>query len=62
MSYGLCKEFPALSPFDIGEKTSHNVIVLFSRVRILQMKENKGEHRQRVQQDVIRRPAGDNWF
>ena len=62
MSYGLCKEFPALSPFDIDQKAFHDVIILFSRVRTLQMKESKVTGKQHVQSDVIRRPAGDNWF
>ena len=66
ISYGLCKEFPALSPFDIEKKTFHDVIVLYSKIRKYQIKENKGtvklETVNRQGKNVIRRPDGDNWL
>lgn len=57
INYQLCKEFPALTPYDIEKKTFHDVIRLYSDVRALQIRETKEEKAK-----VIRRPAKDDWF
>lgn len=62
MSYGICKEFPALSPFDIETKTFHEVIRLFSRLRTLQIANEKDAPVSYNRPGKIRRPAGDDWF
>lgn len=55
----ICEKFPALSPFDIREKEAREVFLLIerlSRYNGRKKKETKGG------KQVIRRPAGDNWF
>lgn len=54
-----------MHPFDIEQRTFHEIIRLYSRVRIIQIKENKelAKLQRGAQTDkVIRRPAGDDWF
>lgn len=64
MSYSLCKEFPALTPFDIDDKPYHDVIVLFGEVRTMQkrIKKYNKKHYTKDGKKIIRRPASDNWF
>jgi len=59
-SYHLCKEYPALSPWEIDGKKFRDVIKLFAETRTVQIRSNqeKPERNDRV----IRRKAGDNWF
>lgn len=64
MNYQLCKEFPALSPFDVDGKSYHDVIVLFGELRKLQ-KHNEKIMKKNTTKDgkqIIRRKAGDDWF
>lgn len=58
LEYNLCKEFPALSPWDIEIKTYHEVIKLYADMRRIQIHENELKDPDRV----IRRRAGDDWF
>lgn len=58
ISYQLCKEFPALSPYEIEDRTFCEVIHLYSDVRRMQIRDKKNKDPNRI----IRRPAGDNWF
>jgi len=56
--YQLCKEYPALSPFDLERRSYHAVIALYGDTRGIQIQ-------QKILADpnrVIRRRAGDNWF
>ena len=67
MEYQLCKEFPALSPFDVEHKTYHEIVNLYARVRDLQIRQNRKEEKQIGNMTaggdtIIRVPAGDNWF
>lgn len=64
MSYQLCKEFPALTPYDLDEKQFCKVIDLYSDVRRVQIREKKTASLPvpEKKEKVIRRPAGDNWF
>lgn len=63
LTYGLCKEYPSLHPWKIEQKPFHEVIVLFSKTRRVQMREEKEiQNQQPKANGVIRRPAGDNWF
>lgn len=54
----LCKEYPALSPYQLEEKSFCDVIRLYADVRRMQIREKKINDPDRV----IRRPAGDDWF
>lgn len=58
LSYQLCKEFPAITPYDVDEQTYESVIELYADVRRMQLRETKQNDPNRV----IRRPAGDDWF
>ena len=58
INYQLCKEFPAFTPYDLDRKKYHDVIVLYSDVRKLQIRQKKLKDPDRV----IRRRAGDDWF
>ena len=58
LEYNLCKEFPALSPFDIEVKTYHEVIKLYADMRRIQIHEKDLKDPNRV----IRVRAGDDWF
>lgn len=62
INYQLCKEFPALSPYDVDDKTFHAVIKLYSEVRTMQMNEEGLRDRINNPNRVIRKPAGDDWF
>ena len=65
LEYQLCKEFPALSPYELEHRTFREVIRLYSRVRDLQIRQNKTidkQIRHAGDDKVIRRRAGDNWF
>lgn len=62
MSYNLCKEFPAMSPFYLDEKPFCEVVGLYARLRTVQIKEEKEVKKHKQTPEVIRRPAGDNWF
>jgi len=58
MSYQLCKEFPAFTPFDIECEKYHKVVMLYANIRKMQIRENKKD----VEPNVIKRRAGDDWF
>lgn len=58
IEYNLCKEFPALSPWEIDERSYHTVIRLYSDTRRIQIRDQK----LRDPDEVIRVKAGDNWF
>lgn len=58
LSFQLCKEFPALSPFEIDRKPFHDVIRLFSDMRRLQLRNKKIKDPNRI----VKRQAGDDWF
>ena len=60
LCYQLCKEFPALSPYEIEETPFVDVIRLYADVRALQIREEK-ENDPNVKR-VIRKRAGDDWF
>lgn len=61
MSYQLCKEFPAFTPFAIDLEPYHRVIRLYADVRRLQIRESHDKTNTNAP-TVIRRRAGDNWF
>lgn len=57
MEVGLCERFPALSPFTVRRTRASEVFLLMRRMQTYQKdKPQKGK------KDVIRRPAGDDWF
>ena len=62
LNYQLCKEFPALTPYEVDEKPYHEVIELYSEVRTLQMNQEKRNPITDNGTKIIRRKAGDDWF
>lgn len=58
IEYSLTKEYPALSPFDIEDRSYFDVIDLFADTRRTQIQVKKETDPNRI----IRRPAGDDWF
>lgn len=58
IEYSLTKEYPALSPFEIEERSFFQVIDLFADTRRIQIEDKKTRDPNRI----IRRPAGDDWF
>lgn len=58
IEYSLSKEYPALTPFEIEERTFFSVIDLFIDTRKMQIRAKKVSDPNRV----IRKPASDNWF
>lgn len=58
LGYQLCKEFPALTPYEVDRQPYCKVIELYSDIRTMQLREKKKNDPNRV----IRRPAGDDWF
>lgn len=62
MNYQLCKEFPALSPYDIEKKRFYDVIRLYADVRAMQIRNSKTSEQKETSTNSIRRPAGDDWF
>ena len=63
LEYNLCKEFPALSPFDVDEISFFDVLDLFLKMRKMQIRIQRETEEIRGERDqVIRRPADDSWF
>ena len=75
IEYLLCKEFRALSPFEVEDMSFITVVELFADTRDMQIRSeaqegpassgNKyGNYAEPRKKDnrVIRRPAGDSWF
>ena len=62
LNYQLCKEFPALTPYEVDEKPYHEVITLYSDVRTLQIEAQKRNPGIDNGPKVVRKKAGDNWF
>lgn len=58
ISYQLCREFNALSPYEIDERTFDEVVDLYADMRTLQI----GTRERSDPNRVVRRPAGDDWF
>lgn len=62
INYALCKEYTALTPFEVDEKPYSKVIELFSETREYQIANAKENKSNEAQTRKIRRPAGDDWF
>lgn len=58
INHQLCKEYPALSPYDVDARAFVRVIDLYADVRRMQIREKKQNDPNRI----IRRKAGDDWF
>lgn len=56
----MCKEYPALSPYDVDETPYGRVIDLYCDMRKMQIASKKNVNPQGA--TVIRRKAGDDWF
>ena len=67
INYNLCKEFPAFTPFEIDDRSFHDVIKLYGEVRTMQINSNKESKNVSISSNTddkgrIRVKAGDNWF
>ena len=63
MQYNLCKEYPALSTFDLDNTAFFDVLDLFARTRKMQIRiQEKIDETREDKVQIIRRPAGDDWF
>jgi hypothetical protein len=60
LEYNLCKEYPALTPFEIEDTSFFEIIDLFAETRAMQIRLK--EITDPNYEQVIRRPAGDDWF
>lgn len=58
MTLNICDRFPSLSPFDVRRERLSEVLKLVSRMN----KSNAHRAKESTQKNVIRRPAGDDWF
>lgn len=58
IEHSLCKEYTALTPFYLEERTLREVIKLFADCKGVHIKQDKKNDPDRV----IRRKAGDDWF
>lgn len=66
----LCERFPALTPFEIREKSVYEVFLLINRLNAYGKRQKKGskgskgvsETRNKQGETVIRRPASDDWY
>jgi hypothetical protein len=58
MELNICERFPSLSPFDVRKERASEVFKLIGRIR----KSNVYRSKEASRKNVIRRPAGDNWF
>lgn len=56
MEVNICERFPGLSPLTLRKEKARDVFALFVKYANL----NKGKKNNKRQ--VIRKPAGDNWF
>lgn len=56
--YTLCKEFQALTPYEVEDRAFVDVIKLFADTRRMQIRRKKESDPNRI----IMRPAGDSWF
>lgn len=59
MEIAICERFPALSPFDIRRERATEVFLLMRRMNDYNGRQRKAQSRKK---NVIRRPAGDDWF
>lgn len=58
MQVNLSERFPALTPLNLRREKAREVFLMISRFNIYARKKKKAEKRG----NIIRRPAGDNWF
>lgn len=65
INYILCREFCALSPFEVENTSYVKIIRLYAKLARLKIREEQEAEQQEQEKDkpkVIRRPAGDDWF
>lgn len=55
LDLSLCESFPAFTPLSLRREKAREVFNLIERLNSRPKKDNG-------QDEVIRRPAGDNWF
>lgn len=61
MSHNLCKEYPALSPFEVDDMSYSDVIDLYSDIRTMQISDNKKSKKKETGKKIYV-PAGDDWY
>jgi hypothetical protein len=55
MEMSLSERFPAMTPLTLRKERAHEVFLLINRM-------NRYSKKTKRQSNVIRRPAGDDWF
>lgn len=58
MQMNLCEAFPSLTPFELRKERAREVFLLLGRYNRYARKKKKNRNKK----NVIRKPAGDNWF
>jgi hypothetical protein len=61
LEYNLCKEYPAMTPFELENTSFFEVIDLFIDTKKMQMRIEEIQQEPKKEK-VIRRKAGDDWF
>lgn len=59
MEISICERFPSLSPFDVRREKASEVFLLMRRMSNYNHYQNKNVKNGK---QVIRKPAGDDWF
>ena len=54
----MCERFPAVTPFSIRRERASEVFLLMRRLQIYNEHHKSGDKKK----NVVRRPAGDDWF
>ena len=58
MTVNICDRFNCLSPFDIRRKPAREVFLIVKRLN----EYNRLNKKTRQGKQIVRKPAGDNWF
>lgn len=59
MELSICERFPSVSPIALRRERASEVFLLMRRMIDHNARESKAKSRKK---NVIRRPAGDDWF
>jgi len=62
LEINICDRFPSVSPFAIRRQKAREVFLLIRRLHGYQENDKKSAGNQAGKPNVIRRPAGDDWF
>ena len=62
MQVNLCDRFTGLTPLELRREKAREVFILIHRYNIYAAREAKKKKRTKNGKQIIRRPAGDDWF